>query len=93
MDIPNNLKYTKEHEWIKVEDKTAYVGITDYAQSELGDIVFVGSDVQLVAPVKVGDGSTIAAGSTITKDVDSNNLAISRTEQKLVPSWERPKKK
>ena len=41
MDIPNNLKYTKEHEWIKVEDKTAYVGITDYAQSELGDIVFI----------------------------------------------------
>jgi len=41
MDIPNNLKYTKEHEWIRVEDKTAYVGITDYAQSELGDIVFI----------------------------------------------------
>ena len=41
MDIPNNLKYTKEHEWIRVKDKTAYVGITDYAQSELGDIVFI----------------------------------------------------
>ena len=41
MDIPNNLKYTKEHEWIRVEDKIAYVGITDYAQSELGDIVFI----------------------------------------------------
>ena len=41
MDIPNNLKYTKEHEWIRVEDNTAYVGITDYAQSELGDIVFI----------------------------------------------------
>ncbi len=41
MDIPNNLKYTKEHEWIRVEDNIAYVGITDYAQSELGDIVFI----------------------------------------------------
>jgi len=62
-------------------------------KTKIGDNVFVGSDVQLIAPVKVGDGSTIAAGSTITKDVDSNNLAIRRTEQKLVPSWERPKKK
>ena len=62
-------------------------------KTKIGDNVFVGSDAQLIAPIKIGDGSTIAAGSTITKDVDSNNLAISRTEQKLVPSWERPKKK
>jgi len=41
MNIPHNLLYTKEHEWIKVDGDTAYVGITDYAQSELGDIVFV----------------------------------------------------
>ena len=41
MNIPHNLLYTKEHEWIKVDGNTAYVGITDYAQSELGDIVFV----------------------------------------------------
>ena len=41
MNIPQNLLYTKEHEWIKVDGDTAYVGITDYAQSELGDIVFV----------------------------------------------------
>ncbi|NTW48296.1 MAG: glycine cleavage system protein GcvH [Chlorobiales bacterium] len=42
MNFPENLKYTKEHEWIKLlEDGTALVGITDYAQSELGDIVFV----------------------------------------------------
>jgi len=39
--IPENLKYTKTHEWIKIEDKIAYIGITDYAQQELGDIVFV----------------------------------------------------
>ena len=41
MNIPENLKYTKDHEWIKVEGETATVGITDYAQGELGDIVFV----------------------------------------------------
>ncbi len=41
MNIPNELKYTKEHEWIKVDGEEAYMGITDYAQGELGDIVFV----------------------------------------------------
>ncbi|MBN1767090.1 MAG: glycine cleavage system protein GcvH [Prolixibacteraceae bacterium] len=41
MNIPDNLKYTKEHEWVKVEGDIAIVGITDYAQTELGDIVFV----------------------------------------------------
>jgi len=41
MNVPANLKYTKEHEWIRLEGEFAYVGITDYAQSELGEIVFV----------------------------------------------------
>ena len=41
MNIPESLLYTKEHEWIKIEDNTATIGITDYAQSELGDIVFL----------------------------------------------------
>lgn len=41
MNIPDNLKYTKDHEWIKADGDTAVVGITDYAQGELGDIVFV----------------------------------------------------
>ncbi|MDA3953199.1 MAG: glycine cleavage system protein GcvH [Bacteroidales bacterium] len=41
MNIPENLKYTKDHEWIRVEGEKAYVGITDYAQGELGDIVFI----------------------------------------------------
>lgn len=44
MNIPANLKYTREHEWIRVEGNEAYVGITDYAQSELGEIVFVDVD-------------------------------------------------
>ncbi len=41
MNIPTDLKYTKEHEWIKIDGNLAVVGITDYAQGELGDIVFV----------------------------------------------------
>ncbi|MCB0501787.1 MAG: glycine cleavage system protein GcvH [Bacteroidetes bacterium] len=41
MNIPANLKYSKEHEWIRVEGDEAYIGITDFAQSELGDIVYV----------------------------------------------------
>ena len=41
MNIPSDLKYTKDHEWIKVEGDTATVGITDFAQGELGDIVYV----------------------------------------------------
>lgn len=52
MNIPNELKYSKDHEWIRVEGGEAYVGITDFAQSQLGDIVFV--DVTSV-------GDTLAA--------------------------------
>jgi len=44
MNLPNDLKYTKDHEWIRVEGEEAVVGITDFAQSELGDIVFVDVD-------------------------------------------------
>jgi glycine cleavage system H protein len=44
MEFPANLKYTEDHEWIRVEGNTAYVGITDYAQGELGDIVYVEVD-------------------------------------------------
>ena len=41
MKIPEDLKYTKDHEWVRVEGNVATVGVTDFAQSELGDIVFV----------------------------------------------------
>jgi glycine cleavage system H protein len=41
MNVPDNLKYTKDHEWLKVDGDTALVGITDFAQHELGDIVFI----------------------------------------------------
>jgi len=41
MDLPQNLKYTKEHEWVKIDGNILMVGITDHAQSELGDIIFI----------------------------------------------------
>lgn len=41
MNVPENLKYTKDHEWVRVEGEEAFVGVTDFAQGELGDIVFV----------------------------------------------------
>lgn len=41
MNVPENLLYTKDHEWIRIEGETGYVGITDFAQGELGDVVFI----------------------------------------------------
>ena len=58
----------------------------------IGDNVFVGSDVQLVAPVSISSGATIAAGTTVTKDVAENELAMSRTPQQSMSDWKRPKK-
>lgn len=55
MNFPENIKYTKEHEWIRVEGDIAYVGITDYAQDQLGDIVFI--DIPSI-------GETLEAGDT-----------------------------
>ncbi|WP_400193340.1 glycine cleavage system protein GcvH [Hymenobacter sp. B81] len=44
MNLPSELKYTKEHEWVRIEGDVAYIGITDFAQKELGDIVYVDID-------------------------------------------------
>lgn len=44
MNIPSELKYTKDHEWVRIDGDTATVGITDFAQGELGDIVYVDVD-------------------------------------------------
>jgi bifunctional UDP-N-acetylglucosamine pyrophosphorylase/glucosamine-1-phosphate N-acetyltransferase len=57
------------------------------------DGAFIGSDTQLVAPVTVGENSTIGAGSTITRDTEDGELTLSRTAQKTIKGWERPKKK
>ena len=75
MNIPANLRYTSEHEWIRVEGNEAFVGITDYAQSELGEIVFV--DVNTV-------GETVAQGEVFgsveaVKTVSDLNMPVSGT--------------
>lgn len=60
--------------------------------TEIGDNAFIGSDVQLVAPVEVGAGATIGAGSTVTRPAPENQLTLSRSRQFAVANWTRPKK-
>ena len=61
--------------------------------TEIGNDVFIGSDTQLIAPVKVGDGATIGAGTTITREVPACELTLSRSPQKTIKGWRRPVKK
>ena len=72
MNFPENLRYTSEHEWIRVEGDEAFVGITDYAQSELGEIVFI--DVPTI-------GETVAQGEVFgsveaVKTVSDLNMPV-----------------
>lgn len=92
MNVPSELKYTKEHEWIKLEGNTATVGITDFAQGELGDIVFVelpkvGESVQYMKPfgtieaVKaVSDMFSPVTGKVVgvNEALDSDPMVINR---------------
>ena len=80
MNFPQNLKYTNEHEWIRVEGDIAYVGITDYAQEQLGDIVFV--DIPTV-------GETLEANETfgtieVVKTISDLFLPVAGENPKLV---------
>ena len=66
MNIPDNLKYTKEHEWVRLEGDVAVIGITDFAQGELGDIVFV--EVETVDETLAADEvfGTVEAVKTVS---------------------------
>lgn len=66
MNFPDNVKYTKDHEWIRVEGTTGYVGITDFAQGELGDIVYV--DINTVGESVAKDAvyGTVEAVKTVS---------------------------
>ncbi|MBQ7697486.1 MAG: glycine cleavage system protein GcvH [Paludibacteraceae bacterium] len=72
MNIPQNLKYTKDHEWIRLEGDQAYVGITDYAQSELGEIVFV--DINTVGET-VGQNEVFGSVEAV-KTVSDLNMPV-----------------
>jgi glycine cleavage system H protein len=71
MSFPSNLKYTKEHEWVRVEGEEAYIGVTEFAQSELGDIVYV--EVETV-------GDTVTTG-----DVFGTIEAVKTTSDLFMP--------
>ena len=75
MNTPANLRYTSEHEWIRVEGNEAFVGITDYAQSELGEIVFV--DVNTVDE-NVAQGEVFGSVEAV-KTVSDLNMPVSGT--------------
>lgn len=84
MNFPENLKYTKEHEWISVEGDIATVGITDFAQGELGDIVFVEIETK---------GQTLAKDSTFgtveaVKTVSDLFMPVSGTITEVNPALE-----
>lgn len=68
MNIPKNLFYTKDHEWARVEGKTAYIGITDYAQVSLGDITFVELP-EISAPLKQKQGCAVVESVKAASDV------------------------
>ena len=65
MKIPDNIKYTKDHEWVRVEGKIGIIGVTDYAQGELGDVVFVDIDADLKEISKGNSFGTIEAVKTV----------------------------
>ncbi len=66
MNVPDNLKYSKDHEWISVDGNIAKLGITDYAQGELGDIVYVDIDSDLSDITKDEPFGTIEAVKTVS---------------------------
>ena len=68
-----------------------YDGVNKH-QTIIEDDVFIGSDTQLVAPVRVGQGATVGAGTTVTRNVEAESLVVSRVPQKMIAGWKRPKK-
>lgn len=68
-----------------------YDGVNKF-KTEIGDNAFIGSNSALVAPVSIGAGATVGAGSIITKNVETEELAIARSKQRNIQGWERPKK-
>jgi glycine cleavage system H protein len=82
MNIPSNLLYTKDHEWVKIENNLATIGITDYAQSELGDIVYLqlpASSEQLKQGKAFGTIEAVKAVSDIYAPLSGTVEAVNET--------------
>ena len=99
MNIPSNLKYSKDHEWVKVDGNIATIGITDFAQSELGDIVFVdiqteGEDLEagevfgaIEAVKTVADGLMPVSGKVIEVNADLEGAPESVNSDPYGAGW------
>ncbi len=81
MNFPENLRYTKDHEWVRLDGEIAYVGITDFAQKELGDIVYV--EVETVG--KTLKSAEVFGTVEAVKTVSDLYMPISGTIQELNP--------
>jgi glycine cleavage system H protein len=88
MKFPNDISYTKDHEWVKISGDKAYIGITDFAQSELGDIVFVDVDTIDEELEKEQVFGTIEAVKTVSDLFMPISGTIDRFNQKLEDSPE-----
>lgn len=84
MNVPANLKYTNDHEWVRVEGDEAYVGVTDFAQSELGDIVYV--EIETVGD-EIAQGEVFGTVEAV-KTVSDLFMPISGTVLELNPELE-----
>ncbi|MBO5406493.1 MAG: glycine cleavage system protein GcvH [Bacteroidales bacterium] len=99
MNTPTNLKYSKDHEWVKVEGNVATIGITDFAQSQLGDIVFVdiqteGEDLEagevfgaIEAVKTVADGLMPVSGKVIEVNADLEGAPESVNSDPYGAGW------
>ena len=79
MNLPKNLLYTKDHEWARIEGKTAYIGITDYAQSALGDITFIElpkPDELLIQSKHCATVESVKAASDVYAPLSGKVLAV-----------------
>ncbi|MGI8583610.1 MAG: glycine cleavage system protein GcvH [Chitinophagaceae bacterium] len=84
MTIPENLRYTKDHEWIKLEGNVATIGVTDFAQSELGDIVYV----EIETKGKALTAETVFGTVEAVKTVSDLFLPVSGTITEVNPALE-----
>ncbi len=89
MNVPEELKYTADHEWIRVDENVAKIGITDFAQGELGDVVYVDIDPDIKELTKGDPFGTIEAVKTVSdlngplsgKVTEVNNLLVDNPEK------------